>query len=92
MLEDDRARWMAAAEGTVVPGPGTLGVLLGLASLLLLREGRPDLGCESTRAGLRWEVRAGDVLREDMGEFVLEREAGAFRPRGADFVWFRMGG
>lgn len=55
MLEDDRARWMAAAEGTVLLEAGALGVRLGLASLLLLREGRCDLGWVSMRAGLRCE-------------------------------------
>lgn len=47
MLVEERARWMAAAERTVELELAVLESRLGLASLLLLREGRVGLGCES---------------------------------------------
>lgn len=55
MVVLDRARWMAAAEGTVVLGPARVEPLLGLTSLLLLREARAGLVWVSTRAALRCE-------------------------------------
>ena len=72
MLVDERARWMAAAEGMVELGPAVLEPRLGLASLLLLREARVDLGCVSAGWVLRCEGRAGDELREDMGELAAD--------------------
>ena len=86
MLVDDRARWMAAAEGTVVAGK--LGPRLGLTSLLLLREARVDLGWASARAAARCDWRVGEVLRDDIGEVVAERVTAA---RGPVLDWFRMG-
>jgi hypothetical protein len=55
MLVEDSARWIEAADGEllvlVVPGPR-----LGLASVLLLRERRPALGCVEVPGGAapRW--------------------------------------
>lgn len=85
MLVDDRARWMAAAEGTVVPG--RLGPRLGLTSLLLLREARVDLVWASARAAARVVWRVGDVLRDDMGEVVVERDRAV---RGPVLDWCRV--
>jgi hypothetical protein len=52
MLVEDSARWIEAADGELlVPGPR-----LGLASVLLLRERRPALGCVEVPGGAapRW--------------------------------------
>lgn len=91
MFADERARWMAAAEGTVVLGPARPGPRLGLASLLLLREGRADLDWVSASCVLRCEWRAGDELREDMGELVADRGPDTSSERAALLVWLRMG-
>lgn len=84
------ARWMAAAEGTEALEPALTGPLLGLASLLFLRERSPDLGSGPEAACWRWGGRAGDVSREDKGEFAAEGELDAFSDLGPLSV-FRLG-
>jgi hypothetical protein len=53
MLVEDSARWIEAADGELLVGPGPR---LGLASVLLLRERRPALGCVAVPEGAapRW--------------------------------------
>lgn len=62
----------------MVLGPGRLGPRFGLASVLLLRERRPDLERTADEDGL---VRAGEVSLEDKGEFVVEGEPDTFNER-----------
>lgn len=81
MFADDRARWMAAAEGTVVLGPARLGPLFGLTSVLLLRERRPGLETGAVDAGVRCGGRAGEVSREESGEFAVDGEPDTFSER-----------
>lgn len=54
MLVADRARWMAAAEGVLVLKAARLAALLGLTSVLLLRERKPGLPFVPAGAALRW--------------------------------------
>ena len=51
---EDNARWMAAADGTVVLEPARAGPLLGLTSVLLLRDRRPDCFCRVPDVGAFW--------------------------------------
>ena len=90
MFTDDRARWMEAAEGTVALGPGRLGPLLGLTSVLLLRDRRSDLA-PGPKDVLRLGGRAGEVSREDCGEAVVDGEPDTFSDRTPLSVWGRMG-
>jgi hypothetical protein len=92
MLVDDRARWMAAAEGTVALEPARLGPLFGLTSVLLLRESRPVLESAPEDPCWRCGGRAGDVSREDMGEFAVEGEPDTFSEREPLRVWCRIDG
>lgn len=92
IFADDRARCMAAAEGTVVLEPARLGPLLGLTSVLLLRERSVDLGRGPDGGCWRWGGRAGDVSREDMGEFAVDGEPEAFSEREPLRAWCRMEG
>jgi hypothetical protein len=74
VLAEDSARWMAAAEGMVALEPAKLGPLLGLTSVLLLRDRSPDLGSATGGPGWRCDGRVGDVSREDMGELWADTE------------------
>lgn len=90
MFADDRARWMAAAEGTVAGGPGRLGPLFGLTSVLLLRDRRPALGSGPDTA-LRAGGRDGEVSREDNGEAAVDGEPDTLSERAPLSVWDRSG-
>jgi hypothetical protein len=90
VFADDRARWMAAAEGIVALGAGKLGPLFGLTSVLLLRDRRPDLG-SGPDVALRTGGRAGEVSREDSGEAVVDGEPDTLSERAPLSVWERMG-
>jgi hypothetical protein len=66
---------MAAAEGTVVLGPARLDALLGLTSVLLLRDSRSALDMDSgPEPVLRLGGRAGEVSREVCGEAAADGE------------------
>lgn len=91
MLAEDSARWMAAAEGTVVLGPARLGPLFGETSVLLLRERRPDLGRVPEEPAWRCDGRAGEVSREDCGELAFDGEPDTFRERAPFRLWCRIG-
>jgi len=90
MFADDRARWMAAAEGMVAFGPGMPGPLFGLTSVLFLRDRRSELGREPEVA-LRKGGRAGEVSREDRGEVAVDGEPDTLSERAPLSVWGRMG-
>lgn len=100
MLAVDRARCIEAAEGTVVLEPGRLGPLLGLTSVLLLRERRADLGrgpaaaaaaAAVVAAAVRCGGRAGECSRDDSGEFVAEGSPDRLSERAPLSEWWRMG-
>jgi len=84
---------MAAADGTVVPGPARPDPLFGLTSVLLLRESRADLGRGGPEEGavIRWGRRAGEVSRDDMGEPAVDGEPDTFSERTPLSVWCRVG-
>lgn len=75
---------MAAAEGTVVLGPGTLEPRLGLTSVLLFRDRRSLFG-RGAEPVVRFGGRAGEASREERGEAVVDVE-----PDTLSF-WGRMG-
>lgn len=83
---------MAAAEGTVLLVLATLGPLLGLASVEFLRERSPDFGRAPVDACWRWDGRAGEVSREDCGEFAFDGEPDAVREREPLRAWCRIWG
>jgi hypothetical protein len=86
MLAADNALWMAAADGTVVLEPARLGPLLGLTSVLLFRDRRPDFGIGPAEAGWRWWwcccCRWGELSRDDKGEFAVDPEPVTASERG----------
>jgi hypothetical protein len=92
MLAEERARWMAAAEspGELVPGPR-----LGLTSVLLLRERRPDWDLTLGPAGavmVRCRPRAGEASRELRAELAGDGEPEALSERSRASDWRRMAG
>lgn len=69
-------------------GPARLEARLGLTSVLLLRERRPGLVRIADEDAA---ARAGEVSREDNGEFVVEGEADTLSERPPlREVWCRM--
>lgn len=89
MLVDDRARWREAAEGVLALDPARLGARLGLMSVLLLRERKPDLVVVAATAPVRWGGRAGDASREDSGEVAEDGEPDFFSARVPASAWCR---
>lgn len=88
----ERARWMAAAErpGELEPGPR-----LGLTSVLLLRERRPDWDLAGGPGGavvLRCRLRAGEASRELSAEFAGDGEPDTLSERSRTRDWRRMAG
>lgn len=84
---DDRARCIAAAEGTVVPGPARLGPLLGLTSVLLFLDLSPDFGSGPDGPCCLNGGLAGELSLEDMGEFAVDGEPEMARDRGPLSAW-----
>jgi len=80
---------MAAAEGMVVLEPARLGPLFGETSVLLLRDRRPDLGKVPEELAWRCDGRAGEVSREDCGEFALDGDRDTFSERAPFRLWCR---
>lgn len=88
MEAEERARWIAAADGIVVLGPGRLGPRLGLASELF-RE-RAPVGGAVDAVFWRWDGRAGEDSRLELAVEGVER----FSERGTPFradCWRRVG-
>jgi hypothetical protein len=83
MFAEDRARCIAAAEGTVVLEPARLGPRLGDTSVLLLRERRPVLERAAEELGWRVCWRTGEVSRDDSGELAVEGEPDTLSERRA---------
>lgn len=75
VLAVDKARWMAAAEGTVLPEPAKLAPRLGLTSVLLFRERSPDFAMAPVVAPGRSGGLAGELSLDDSGELAVEGEA-----------------
>ena len=71
MLAADRARWMAAAEGTVEVGVDRAGARWGLVSwLLCLERNTPALVCTDEAGGVpccRMAERTGEGFLDDLG-------------------------
>lgn len=83
MLVADKARCMAAADGVVELAAGRPGTLLGLTSVLLLREGNFDLAFVA--GFVRWGGRAGEASLEEC-EFVDEGGPDTLRGRAPGSV------
>lgn len=81
MFAEDRARCMAAAEGTVVLEPARPGPLFGLTSVLLFFERSPGLACDPDGPVVRRGGRAGEVSREESGELAVDGEPDTFSDR-----------
>jgi hypothetical protein len=92
VLAVDRARWMAAAEGTVLPEAAKLAPRLGLTSVLFCRERRPDFVMEPVlpMPGWRGGGRAGELSREESGEAGFEGAAERFSGRDPARTWERI--
>lgn len=91
MLVEERARWREAAEGVLALDPARLGARLGLMSVLLLRERKPDLLVVPAGPVVRWGGRAGEASREESGEVAEVGEADLFNARAPASTWCRVG-
>lgn len=92
MLVFDRARWIAAAErpGELEPGPR-----LGLTSVLLLRERRPEWDLTAEPGGavvLRCRLRAGEASRELSAELAGDGDPDTLSERSRTSDWRRIEG
>ena len=91
-FDADRARLMAAAEGVLVLEPARLGPLLGLTSVLLLRERKPVLEFVPGGAAERWFAGAGDASRDESGELADEEGPDTLRERAPASCGCRIDG